>query len=81
MCTLENDVCIGCFRTSKQIADWAFYNDEEREKIMKESKPAIASEDIGLIRKVITYYLNGVSPIDKEEQEKLVNLYHRLGRL
>ena len=48
---------------------------------MKESKPAIASEDIGLMRKVITFYLNRFSPIDKEEQEKLMNIFHRLGRL
>ena len=81
MCTLENDVCIGCFRTSKQIADWAFYNDKEREKIMKETKPALAIEDVALIRKVITYYLNNIFPVDKEDQEKLMNIFHRLGRL
>ena len=48
---------------------------------MKESKPAIAIQDISLLRKVIMYYLNGFSPVDKEEQEKLMNIFHRLGRL
>ena len=81
VCTLENGICIGCFRTSKQIAEWAFYNDKEREKIVKEIKPTLATADAALIRKVITYYLNNIFPVDKEEQEKLMNIFHRLGRL
>jgi len=48
---------------------------------MKESKPALATEDVALIRKVITYYLNNIFPVNKEEQEKLMNIFHRLGRL
>ena len=47
----------------------------------KENKPALATADVGLIRKVITYYLNNIFPVDKEEQEKLMNIFHRLGRL
>jgi|TARA_R100001163_G_scaffold1938_1_gene3066 hypothetical protein len=47
----------------------------------KENKPALATADVGLIRKVITYYLNNAFPVDKEEQEKLMNIFHRLGRL
>jgi hypothetical protein len=39
---------------------------------MKETKPALATEDVALIRKVITYYLNNMFPVDKEEQEKLI---------
>ncbi len=81
MCTLENGICIGCYRTSKQIAEWAFYNDAEREKIMKESKPAIATADVELIRKVISYYIKHSSPPNKEVEEKLLNLFHRIGRL
>ena len=38
-------------------------------KIMtKESKPAIAIEDVALIRKAITYYLNTMFPVEQEEQ-------------
>tara|TARA_R100001163_G_C4955172_1_gene121282 strand:+ start:46 stop:207 length:162 start_codon:yes stop_codon:yes gene_type:complete len=47
----------------------------------KESKPAIAIEDVALIRKTITYYLNTMFPVEQEEQEKLMNIFHRLGRL
>ena len=81
MCTLENGICIGCYRTSKQIAEWAFYNDAEREKIMKENKPAIATADVELIRKVISYYIKHSSSPNKEVEEKLLNLFHRIGRL
>ena len=82
VCPLENDICIGCHRTSEQITNWLSYTDKEREYIMtKENKPALATADVGLIRKVITYYLNNAFPVDKEEQEKLMNIFHRLGRL
>ena len=82
VCTLENDICIGCHRTSEQITNWLSYTDKEREYIMtKEKKPELATADVGLIRKVITYYLNNAFPVDKEEQEKLMNIFHRLGRL
>ena len=82
VCTLENDICIGCHRTSEQITNWLSYTDKEREYIMtKENKPALATADVGLIRKVITYYLNNAFPVYKEEQEKLMNIIHRLGRL
>ena len=82
VCTLENDICIGCHRTSEQITNWLSYTDKEREYIMTiENKPALATADVGLIRKVITYYLNNAFPVDKEEQEKLMNIFHRLGRL
>ena len=48
---------------------------------MKESKPAIASADVELIRKVITYYIKKSSPPNKKLEEKLLSLYHRVGRL
>jgi len=48
---------------------------------MKESKPAIASADVELIRKVIAYYLKYASPPNKEVEEKLLSLHHRVGRL
>ena len=51
VCTLENDICIGCHRTSEQITNWLSYTDKEREYIMtKENKPALATADVGLIR-------------------------------
>ena len=48
---------------------------------MRKSKPAIATTDVELIRKVISYYLKYASPTDIKEQEKLLNIFHRLGRL
>ena len=48
---------------------------------MKESKPAFATADVELIRKVIAYYIKYASPPNKEVEEKLLNLFHRLGRL
>jgi hypothetical protein len=48
---------------------------------MKESKPAIATSDVELIRKVITYYIKKSSPPNKEVEEKLLSLFHRVGRL
>ena len=48
---------------------------------MKESKPAIASADVELIRKVITYYIKYASPPNREIEEKLLSLYHRVGRI
>ena len=49
--------------------------------MIKESKPAIATADVDLIRKVITYYIKYASPPNKEVEEKLLSLYHRVGRL
>ncbi len=48
---------------------------------MKESKPAIASADVELIRKVITYYIKYASPPNRDVEEKLLYLYHRVGIL
>lgn len=46
---------------------------------MRVHKPAIASADISLLKKVIAFYLN--KHPEPEEQETLINLFHRLGRL
>ena len=35
VCTLINDKCIGCTRTSDEISNWLFYNDNDRKKITK----------------------------------------------
>ena len=42
---------------------------------MKESKPAIATADVELIRKVISYYIKHSSPPNKEVEQKLLNLF------
>jgi hypothetical protein len=49
--------------------------------MIKESKPAIATADVDLIRKVITYYIKYASPPNKEVEERLLSLFHRVGRL
>ena len=36
VCTVIDGECVGCYRTEKQIEDWLFYTDEEREKIMED---------------------------------------------
>jgi hypothetical protein len=46
---------------------------------MRDNKPAIAPADVSLLKKVIAYYLNNNHA--PEEQEALINLFHRLGRL
>ena len=48
---------------------------------MKESKPIIAIEDVELIRKVIAFYIKKSSPPNVEVEQKLLHLFHRLGRL
>lgn len=34
VCTLENDVCIGCKRTKDEISKWSKYSDEEKQKVI-----------------------------------------------
>mgnify|MGYP005992946123 CR=1 FL=1 len=34
ICTLKDEVCIGCGRTLKEIANWSKYTTEERRKIL-----------------------------------------------
>ena len=83
VCTLENEVCIGCFRTSKQIAEWAFYNDEEREKIVKESKPVFSTADVELIKDLILFTIKTQDnfAVPPEKRKQLESLFHRLKRL
>ena len=35
ICTLINNSCIGCTRTSEEISNWLFYKDNERHNITK----------------------------------------------
>ena len=49
VCTMEKgwNLCIGCFRTMEQIAKWKTYTEEEKRKVIKESK---IRESIYIIR-------------------------------
>ena len=38
VCKVENDMCIGCFRTLDEISSWIKLSDEKRTKIMKSLK-------------------------------------------
>ena len=35
VCTVINNRCIGCLRTSEEIKNWLYFSDEERNKITK----------------------------------------------
>ena len=35
VCTIINNRCIGCLRTSEEIKNWLYFSDEERNKITK----------------------------------------------
>ena len=36
ICKLIDSVCVGCFRTTKEITMWSKYTDKQREDIIKE---------------------------------------------
>ena len=36
VCTIVDNKCIGCFRTSEHIGNWLYYSDEKRKKITEE---------------------------------------------
>jgi hypothetical protein len=49
---------------------------------MKNSMPVIATADAQLIRKVISFYLDkNTTNRNEKEQEHLLKVFHRLGRL
>jgi len=31
----ENDLCVGCFRTAREIGEWLSYSDAKRSEIMQ----------------------------------------------
>ena len=35
VCTVINNRCIGCLRTSEEIKNWLYFSDEKRNKITK----------------------------------------------
>ena len=36
VCTLVNDQCVGCFRTSDEIKNWLYFSDDERKAVTKQ---------------------------------------------
>ena len=40
VCTLEDDICIGCGRTKEEISEWIKYDREKRLMIMRRIKNA-----------------------------------------
>jgi predicted Fe-S protein YdhL (DUF1289 family) len=34
ICRVQDELCVGCFRTLEQIALWTQYSDQEREQII-----------------------------------------------
>ena len=35
VCKIENNICVGCFRTLEQISNWSQLSDQKRHKIIK----------------------------------------------
>lgn len=33
VCVIENDMCIGCFRTLNEIAGWSTYSDQQKHEV------------------------------------------------
>lgn len=38
ICILENEVCIGCYRTKEEISKWRSMKDEEKQKVLERIK-------------------------------------------
>ena len=35
VCTLEGNICIGCFRTQDEIREWIIYTDEQKRVVLE----------------------------------------------
>jgi predicted Fe-S protein YdhL (DUF1289 family) len=49
----ESGLCLGCFRTLAEVAGWARFSDDERERLMAElaaRRDRIRPEKLGLVR-------------------------------
>lgn len=49
----ESGLCLGCFRTLNEVAGWARFSEEERERLMAElpqRKGRIRPEKLGIFR-------------------------------
>lgn len=53
VCRLDpfEDVCVGCMRTTDEIASWSSYSDDERRRIMGTLKERRAQASPRLFRK------------------------------
>ncbi len=36
ICTLKDNICIGCLRTIQEIAEWTIYTPEQKEEVLIE---------------------------------------------
>ncbi len=34
VCTLEGNICIGCYRTQDEIREWMIYTDEQKKIVL-----------------------------------------------
>ena len=41
ICTIENNMCIGCFRTLSEIAGWSTYSDQQKHEVNEKIKERI----------------------------------------
>lgn len=41
----DTELCVGCLRTSEEIANWAEYSDEQREEVLREIERREAEQD------------------------------------
>ncbi|MFC3069223.1 DUF1289 domain-containing protein [Phenylobacterium soli] len=49
----ESGLCLGCFRTLNEVAAWARFSEEERERLMAElpsRRERIRPEKLGMVR-------------------------------
>lgn len=47
VCIMDEDteLCVGCLRTSEEIANWGEYSDERREEVLREIEKREAEGD------------------------------------
>ncbi len=45
VCRLDNDVCVGCGRTTAQITQWSQFTEAERRQIMRQLPAPCYEED------------------------------------
>ena len=57
-------------------------NDDTTKNIMPQARGGVlAQEDIDLLKKTIEFYLKSNPSLDKQEEQKISLLFHRLGRM
>ena len=48
VCTLVNNICIGCTRTADEVSNWLFYDEKERKEITKRCLKNMQNKDKSL---------------------------------